>query len=65
MNRLNELARERGSREQLVLISGGTQVTNEAARECGMDAGFGRGTTGREVASSLVRMLRQNEEAEN
>jgi D-ornithine 4,5-aminomutase subunit beta len=28
------------------------------ARECGMDAGFGRGTTGRDVASFLVRTLR-------
>lgn len=65
MHRLNELARERGLRDQLVLVSGGTQVTDEAARECGMDAGFGRGTKGREVASFLVRCLRQKEDAES
>jgi D-ornithine 4,5-aminomutase subunit beta len=31
------------------------------ARECHMDAGFGRGTTGREVASFLVRALRETQ----
>ncbi len=34
------------------------QVSDELARACGLDAGFGRGTTGREVASFLVRKLR-------
>jgi D-ornithine 4,5-aminomutase subunit beta len=63
MRRLHELAKRRGLRERLVLIAGGTQVTEELARECGMDAGFGRGTTGRDVASFLVRKLRtQNQE---
>jgi D-ornithine 4,5-aminomutase subunit beta len=63
MRRLHELARQRGLRERLVLIAGGTQVTEELARECGMDAGFGRGTRGRDVASFLVRKLRaQNQE---
>jgi D-ornithine 4,5-aminomutase subunit beta len=58
MRRLDELARRRGLRERLVLIAGGTQVTDELARECGMDAGFGHNTTGRDVASFLVRALR-------
>lgn len=58
MKRLHELATQKGLRDQLVLIAGGTQVTDELARECGMDAGFGRGTTGRDVASFLVRQLR-------
>jgi D-ornithine 4,5-aminomutase subunit beta len=58
MRRLHQLARERGLREQLVLIAGGTQVTDELARECGMDRGFGRGTKGRDVASFIVRRLR-------
>ena len=43
----------------LVLVAGGTQVTDELARRCGMDAGFGRGSGGRQVASFLVRKLRQ------
>lgn len=57
MRRLHELATQKGLRERLVLIAGGTQVTDELARECGMDAGFGRGTTGRDVASFLVRRM--------
>jgi len=57
MQRLHELACARGLRDRLVLIVGGTQVTDELARECGMDAGFGRGTTGRDVGSFLVRRL--------
>jgi D-ornithine 4,5-aminomutase subunit beta len=55
------LARARGLRDRLVLIAGGTQVTDELARGCGMDAGFGRGTTGRDVASFLIRKLRSTE----
>jgi D-ornithine 4,5-aminomutase subunit beta len=61
MRRLHMLARRRGLRERLVLVAGGTQVTDELARECGMDAGFGRGATGRDVASFLVRTLRRRE----
>lgn len=59
MRQLHELAKQRGLREQLLLVAGGTQVTNKLARECGLDAGFGRGTTGRDVASFLVRSLRE------
>ena len=44
---------------QLVLVAGGTRVTDEMARDCHMDAGFGRGTTGRQVASFLVQALRE------
>lgn len=63
MRRLHELTQSRGLRESLILIAGGAQVTDDLARECGMDAGFGRGTTGRAVASFLVRKLRQKETA--
>ena len=58
MHRLDELARERNVRRNLVFITGGPQITDELARECGMDAGFGRGTTGHHVASTLVRRMR-------
>jgi D-ornithine 4,5-aminomutase subunit beta len=58
MRRLHELVAQRGLRKRLVLVAGGTQVTDEVARACGMDAGFGRGTTGRDVASFLVRTMR-------
>jgi D-ornithine 4,5-aminomutase subunit beta len=62
MEQLHAQAVERGVREQLVLIAGGTQVTDETARACGMDAGFGRGTTGQDVASFVVRRLRERED---
>jgi D-ornithine 4,5-aminomutase subunit beta len=58
MQRLHALAEQRGIRHRLVLIAGGPLVTDAVARECGMDAGFGRGTKGRDVASFLVRQLR-------
>ncbi len=58
MQKLHDLCRERGIRDDLLLIGGGTQVTDEIARECGMDAGFGRGTTGEQVASFIVKKLR-------
>ncbi|KPK37840.1 MAG: LuxR family transcriptional regulator [Gammaproteobacteria bacterium SG8_47] len=61
MRRIHEVALERGVRERLLLIAGGPQVSDEAARACGLDAGFGRGTTGREVASFIVRRLRATE----
>jgi D-ornithine 4,5-aminomutase subunit beta len=63
MRYLDELARRRGVRGRLILIAGGTQITDELARECGMDAGFGRGAKGRDVASCVVRKLREQEQA--
>jgi D-ornithine 4,5-aminomutase subunit beta len=61
MRNLGKLAEERGLRERLVLIAGGTQVNHELARECGLDAGFGRGATGRDVASMIVRTLQSRQ----
>jgi D-ornithine 4,5-aminomutase subunit beta len=62
MRGLSKLAKERGLRERLVLIAGGTQVNHELARECGLDAGFGRGTTGWDVASVIVRALQSRQD---
>ena len=62
MRRLHELAEARGLRGRLLLVAGGTQISDETARECRMDAGFGRGATGWEVASFLVRNLRGKSE---
>lgn len=62
MERLHRLAVERGLRDRLVLVAGGTQLTDEVARSCGMDAGFGRGTTGQDVASFLVCWFRELDE---
>ena len=59
MKQLDQLCKEKGIREKLVLISGGTQITNEIAVEAGMDGGFGRGTHGIDVASFLVKKLKE------
>ena len=55
MRKVHEYAIERGVREKLIIISGGTQVTPEIAVKQGVDAGFGRGTKGIHVASFLVK----------
>ena len=58
MKRLHDLAIERGVREQLLLIAGGTQVTHDIAKACGLDAGFGRGARGRDVALFMAQQMR-------
>jgi len=59
MKRLHELCIEKGIRDRVTVIGGGTQVTNDMAVECGLDAGFGRGTKGVHVASFLVKKRRE------
>ncbi|NLI79941.1 MAG: LuxR family transcriptional regulator [Candidatus Riflebacteria bacterium] len=59
MRKLDELCREKGIRDKIILISGGTQVTRDIARQAGMDDGFGRGTKGIHVVNSMVKILRQ------
>ncbi len=59
MQKLADLAVEKGVRDKLLLISGGTQVTDELARGWGMDAGFGRGAKGIGVASFVVTTMRE------
>jgi D-ornithine 4,5-aminomutase subunit beta len=58
MTRLAELCREKGIRDKVMLIAGGTQVTPEMAAETGLDATFGRGTKGIQVVDAIVRHLR-------
>ncbi len=55
MRKLNQVCREKGLRDELILVAGGTQVTNEIAQEEGLDRGFGRGTKGIDVASFLIK----------
>ncbi|MHB1341276.1 MAG: D-ornithine 4,5-aminomutase subunit OraE [Coriobacteriia bacterium] len=59
MEKLADLASEKGVRDKVLLISGGTQVTDELARSWGMDAGFGRRTKGLAVASFIVEAMRE------
>jgi D-ornithine 4,5-aminomutase subunit beta len=61
MKRIHELCIEKGVRENLILVAGGTQVANDLAVEAGVDAGFGRGTKGVHVATLLVKKRRELE----
>ncbi|MFZ2960602.1 MAG: D-ornithine 4,5-aminomutase subunit OraE [Candidatus Ozemobacteraceae bacterium] len=58
MKKLSDLCREKGIRDKIILIAGGTQVSREMAKESGMDDGFGRGTKGIHVVNSMVKTLR-------
>lgn len=58
MRKLNDLCIEKGIRDKVILIAGGTQVSNDIAIEAGMDAGFGRGTHGDDVATFIVKKKR-------
>jgi D-ornithine 4,5-aminomutase subunit beta len=52
---IDQIAKEMGVRDRLTFVAGGTQITPEIAAENGADAGFGRGTKGKHVASFLVK----------
>jgi D-ornithine 4,5-aminomutase subunit beta len=62
MQKLHDYAVEKGVRDQLILLAGGTQVTPEIASQNGMDQGFGRGTKGKDVASFIVKKHRSMHE---
>jgi len=55
MKKTHEYAIEKGVRDKLIILAGGTQVTPEIAKKNGVDAGFGRGTKGHHVASFIVK----------
>ncbi len=59
MKKIHDYAVEKGVRDRIILIAGGTQVTPELAVKQGMDAGFGRGTHGVDVATFLVERLKE------
>ncbi|MDW5300413.1 MAG: D-ornithine 4,5-aminomutase subunit OraE [Sedimentibacter sp.] len=59
MKKVSDLCIEKGIRDKVMIICGGTQVSNEIAIEAGLDAGFGRGTHGIDVASFLVKKRRE------
>lgn len=60
MKKLHNYCIEKGIRKKVVLVAGGTQVTDAAAKECGLDKGFGRGTKGIHVASFLVSVRKKS-----
>ena len=57
MKKLADLCIERGIRDRVILIAGGTQVSKEMAAETGLDATFGRGTKGIDVVNAMVKAL--------
>jgi D-ornithine 4,5-aminomutase subunit beta len=59
MRRIDQLCREKGIRDKIIFFTGGTQVTDEIAKEEGADSGFGRGSKGVHVASALVKTHRE------
>lgn len=61
MKKLHDTCVEKGIRDEIILVGGGTQVTNEEAVKAGVDAGFGRGSHGIDVASFLVKKRREME----
>lgn len=58
MQKLAQLCEEKGIRDKVMLICGGTQVTDDIAKASGMDAGFGRGSKGIDVVSFMVKHMR-------
>ncbi len=57
MKKLADLCIERGIRDHIILIAGGTQVNRDMAKETGLDATFGRGTHGIDVVNTMVKIL--------
>jgi D-ornithine 4,5-aminomutase subunit beta len=57
MKKLADLCMERGIRDHIILIAGGTQVSADMAAETGLDATFGRGTKGIHVVNAIVKTL--------
>ena len=64
MKRINDLAVEKGIRDKVVIVAGGTQVIPEEAVKTGIDAGFGRNSHGIDVASFLVEERQRRRNAE-
>jgi len=58
MKKLAELCKEKGIRDKIILIAGGTQVNRDMAKETGLDATFGRGTKGIHVVNAIVKTLK-------
>lgn len=58
MKKLADLCIEKGIRNDIILIAGGTQVNREMAAETGLDATFGRGTKGIQVVNAMVKIMK-------
>lgn len=65
LKKLTEIAIEKGIRDKVIIIGGGTQLSEEIKDECGIDAAFGRGTKGVEVASFIIRKFMEKKNFKN
>jgi len=57
LTELVEMLEAEGIRHKVVLVCGGTRISNELAKELGYDAGFGAGAYANDVASFFVREM--------
>ncbi|MGB4588413.1 MAG: D-ornithine 4,5-aminomutase subunit OraE [Clostridiaceae bacterium] len=64
LKKLCDTAEEKGVRDKLIILGGGTQVISDLAIRYGVDMGFGRGTKGVDVATFLVKKRREMREKE-
>ncbi|MFX1303487.1 MAG: OAM dimerization domain-containing protein [Promethearchaeota archaeon] len=55
LTQLVELLEAEGIRDRVILICGGTRISNDLAKELGYDAGFGPGTYAEIVASFAIK----------
>ncbi|MFH5836532.1 D-ornithine 4,5-aminomutase subunit OraE [Proteiniclasticum sp. C24MP] len=59
LKKLCDTAVEKGVRDKLIILGGGTQIISDLALDTGLDMGFGRGTKGSHVATFLVKKRRE------
>lgn len=59
MKKVHDYAIEKGIRDKIILIAGGTQVTPEIALKHGVDGAFSRGCKGEHVATFLVKRKKE------
>lgn len=59
MKLVHNFAVEKGIRDKLMIVCGGTQVIPEIALRTGIDAAFGRGAKGAQVATFLVKRRKE------
>ena len=59
MKKVHDYAIEKGIRDKIILIAGGTQVTPKIALNHGVDGAFSRGCKGEHVATFLVKRKKE------
>jgi D-ornithine 4,5-aminomutase subunit beta len=57
MQKLVDIAIEKGVRDRFLFIAGGSHLDHELALECGLDSGFDPGTRGEHVAQFITSRL--------